>query len=245
LQTELAALPETDLTFAAYEYFNRKRVPALLPDPRKQPKLAHSWRVFIGQASPVEEDISEHLRTAISSLHAEKSAVYGNSWKRRGEVLGIGANIARKVDRLERALTMDVSMDDESLLDTAIDLLVYATKYMTFLADEDEKVALRLFGEYGHSTFSEGVVSFDVLLSRLDFRSSLNSKTSLSDAIREVVKTFAAIEVGFNANVIERADRAQRLADAALRTVGAVMRAIPASTYSAFLARTNAVNIGT
>jgi thymidylate synthase len=62
-----------------------------------------------------------------SALHAEKHAVYGDSWKRRGEFLGILANIARKIDRLGEAGAGDTSAD------TAVDLLIYLVKYRLWL----------------------------------------------------------------------------------------------------------------
>lgn len=64
----------------------------------------------------------------VIALHTEKHAAYGDSWKRRGEMLGIMANIARKVDRLGGAETAD-----ETSADTASDLLVYLAKYRAWL----------------------------------------------------------------------------------------------------------------
>lgn len=66
----------------------------------------------------------------IVALHNEKDAAYGNSWCRRGEMLGIMANIARKIDRLGGAET-----SDESSLDTAMDLFVYLGKYLAWTAN--------------------------------------------------------------------------------------------------------------
>lgn len=66
----------------------------------------------------------------VSDLHASKHAAYGDSWKRRGEQMGIMANIARKVDRL------GVSDDNETAADTAIDLLVYLLKYERWLVEQ-------------------------------------------------------------------------------------------------------------
>lgn len=63
----------------------------------------------------------------VADLHAQKHAAYGDSWKRRGEMLGILANVARKVDRL------GVTDDNETAADTAIDLLVYLVKYRLWL----------------------------------------------------------------------------------------------------------------
>lgn len=64
-------------------------------------------------------------------LHAEKHAAYGDSWKRRGETLGILANIARKIDRL----AADTETSDETQLDTAMDLMIYLAKYRDWLGD--------------------------------------------------------------------------------------------------------------
>ena len=72
------------------------------------------------------------LSAEICALHDVKHAAYGDSWKRRGETLGILANVARKVDRLG-------STDDtETALDTAVDLLVYLVKYEGWLRDQKD-----------------------------------------------------------------------------------------------------------
>lgn len=68
----------------------------------------------------------------IADLHERKDKAYGDSWKRRGEKVAIQANIARKVDRL------GVSDDDETELDTAVDLLVYLIKYRGWLLNHTE-----------------------------------------------------------------------------------------------------------
>jgi hypothetical protein len=57
-------------------------------------------------------------------MHREKDAAYRDAWKKRGEVLSILANIARKVDRLEYVLGGALATRDESLLDTTVDLFV-------------------------------------------------------------------------------------------------------------------------
>lgn len=75
------------------------------------------------------DDCSEFLGD-VFRLHREKHAAYGDSWKRRGEMLGIMANIARKVDRLGGAET-----SDETAADTAIDLMVYLAKYRVWIDD--------------------------------------------------------------------------------------------------------------
>ena len=67
----------------------------------------------------------------VAQLHREKHAAYGDSWKKRGEMLGIMANIARKMDRLGVAGGGDTSAD------TAIDLLVYLIKYRLWIWENE------------------------------------------------------------------------------------------------------------
>lgn len=89
--------------------------PAVKPAPERQP-----------------EDPFAQFAT---NLHKEKHAAYGDSWKRRGETIGILANIARKVDRL------GVDGAGDSTTDTAVDLLIYLIKYRLWLSDHDPDVA--------------------------------------------------------------------------------------------------------
>lgn len=79
---------------------------------------------------PVPVDTSQDFVAYASQLHAEKHSVYGDSWKRRGEMLGILANIARKVDRLA------VAGGGDTAADTAVDLLIYLIKYYLWLRDD-------------------------------------------------------------------------------------------------------------
>jgi hypothetical protein len=71
----------------------------------------------------------------LGRLHAHKNAGYGNAWRKRGELLSIFTNLARKYDRLVVALDESVDAADERNLDTAGDLCVYAAKYLTWLAE--------------------------------------------------------------------------------------------------------------
>lgn len=83
--------------------------------------------------SPLAEaDTVEGLIEEITTLHDTKHAAYGDSWKRRGESLGILANIARKADRLGK------TDEHETALDTAVDLLVYLAKYEAWLRDIED-----------------------------------------------------------------------------------------------------------
>lgn len=74
--------------------------------------------------------------TLLSRLHAHKNRGYGDAWRKRGELLSIFTNLARKYDRLVVSLDEGRPSSDERILDTAADLCVYASKYLTWLADE-------------------------------------------------------------------------------------------------------------
>lgn len=78
---------------------------------------------------PPAED-RERFTQFVVNLHAEKDAAYGTSWKKRGEMLGIMANCARKVDRL------GVEGGGDTAADTAIDLMVYLVKYLIWLEEQ-------------------------------------------------------------------------------------------------------------
>lgn len=72
----------------------------------------------------------EDFVESVCALHKVKHKSYGDSWKKRGETLGILANIARKVDRL------GATDQYETALDTATDMLVYIAKYESWIADQ-------------------------------------------------------------------------------------------------------------
>lgn len=68
-------------------------------------------------------------------LHRHKDLSYGDAWRKRGEILSIFCNIARKQDRLEVAEAESAPSAAEPLADTVADLCVYAGKYLTWLAE--------------------------------------------------------------------------------------------------------------
>jgi hypothetical protein len=89
----------------------------------------------------------DEFKDAIRQLHRVKDAAYRDAWKKRGEVMSIMANLARKVDRLEYVTSGAPTTADESVMDTAVDLLVYSLKYQAYLADQDAAVAATLYGD--------------------------------------------------------------------------------------------------
>jgi thymidylate synthase len=109
----LAPLNGTPLAAAAW-----MSPPRVAPEPEPEP-----------QPEP-EPPKADPFTEFVVKLHAEKHAAYGDSWKRRGEQIGILANIARKVDRLGVAGGGDTSAD------TVIDLLVYLIKYRLWLREQ-------------------------------------------------------------------------------------------------------------
>lgn len=136
----------------------------------------------------------EDLRDDIIRLHRQKDSDYGDSWKKRGELVGIAGNLARKIDRMNR-IVQTGSANGETLLDTAIDLLVYAIKYETYLADQSSEVAMELFGRIG-SRFSDGTSGFEELIKSLPavaFHGTIQDQmlkvSSLFDQMDEFLQT--------------------------------------------------------
>lgn len=71
----------------------------------------------------------------LGQVHARKDAAYRDAWRKRGELLGIFPNIARKYDRLTVAMAEEEPATVEPLGGTVGDLCVYAAKYLTWLAE--------------------------------------------------------------------------------------------------------------
>lgn len=155
---ELALLPPTDLSAAAYEYFGRKHPEVLEAVPHENVAL------FLASYGTSHEFRSpaEFLRV-VKELHALKNSAYGDSWKKRGEVTSILANVARKVDRLEQHKLSSKEYVDESVLDTAIDLFVYLLKYRLYLFDlAPDAAPLSLRG--APTPYSDSPANFNLLV---------------------------------------------------------------------------------
>lgn len=76
------------------------------------------------------------LLRLLERLHQYKDAAYGDAWRKRGEVIAIFANMARKYDRLLVAFDEDRPAATEALGDTVGDLCVYTAKYLTWIAEQ-------------------------------------------------------------------------------------------------------------
>jgi len=135
LKDELAALPISDLAAAAYEYFGRKH-PEVLVDIPQRP-IADFMAAYLANDSTVVRTVDVvPVIAAIKALHSEKNGIYGQSWKKRGELTSVLSNLARKVDRIEHYHAAGGNLADESIFDTAVDLYVYLTKYRLLLIEQ-------------------------------------------------------------------------------------------------------------
>lgn len=155
--------------------------------------------------APPQSSMSIHaLLPSIVSLHRAKDAMYGNSWKQRGEQMAVLANLARKLDRLLR-YTPGAAPGVEPWFDTAVDLFVYAVKYKTFLLDAA--------GTARSGTWSDGTEGFERLLSESD----------LAANPVPVVPSIAAASAAFRA--IEDSVEAGEPTSARLELVDGLIRA--------------------
>jgi len=118
---------QLDISFPNVMYFS--------PDPMcplvNNYSLINSFQL---KDSIIGESITnDDILTTMIALHEKKSFIYGDAWKKRGELISILPNIARKIDRLEKVCEVDQISDGESLLDTFVDLCIYCAKYLVFL----------------------------------------------------------------------------------------------------------------
>ena len=135
------------------------------------------------------------LITAIVMLHREKDAGYGPAWKKRGEVISILANVARKIDRLEHVTKQGIETSDETLFDTVIDLFVYCIKFQTFLADTDSNVASRLFEcNNCEPPYSDGTAAFENVLSGYNLETGKIKDESIIELTNNILGSFSALE---------------------------------------------------
>lgn len=240
IDERLAALPESDLTVAAYEFFHRKQPLSAKKIPH--PAISRYWAHYHGQRSLETPADGEKLRRIIIQLHRQKTASYGISWKRRGEQVSILANIARKVDRLEHVIDGAPQTPDETLFDTAVDLLVYCLKYQTYLADLDTRIAENLFEpvrSHLKSPYSDGCDGFDYIAKQIDLAIINSRRTATGEAITQVLTRFTELEKCFldpsgPLPTTTRLDRVRQLTSASIQLLGALKWELP-DLYKQFL----------
>lgn len=161
------------------------------------------------------------LRESVITLHRLKDAAYGNSWKKRGELISIAANLARKIDRIDQVVG-GATAGRETLLDTAVDLLVYAVKYETFLADQSTDAAEKLFTN-GGERFSDGPDGFEELIQTRDVVGEVRTvDAEAAEASTTFDELDAFLQMHPEGEWMEKLALAERLSAAALRLVLAV-----------------------
>lgn len=185
------------------------------------------WREGFTAASEAAEDgedtLPADLSTYLTALHREKTAGYGNSWKKRGEAFGVLPNIDRKIDRLV-VIDANPVASAESVLDTAVDLFIYAVKYKTLLLDQSGS-SLR------GGTWSDGVDGLEQLLPEI-----VATNVPTAPTVGEIADLMDRIEAAVlaNAELPQRIAFAEELIAASWALLLATARTDEGATYREF-----------
>jgi thymidylate synthase len=213
-------------------YWQHRRNPAKPPmfEQVVDPGLRTAAREYVCRAAddqpaeqnepvPSADEIDGYLR----ALHRLKTETYGDSWKRRGEQMSIMANVARKIDRLER-LGQHLLDRADVALNTVVDLLVYSVKYESYLHDVQDTPG-------APGTWSDGVEGFEHLL-----LATRASETLLIDpAVHQVMTAFVALESSVQSGPDEhRLALVQTLSRSARALLMAIAGQRPRAAYEAF-----------
>ena len=193
-------MPESDFRVAAAEYFLRDD--ETFPLDRMSAREQEFFSYFVADH---EKDMAaiRPLLALLSVLHDKKTRVYQDAWKKRGETLGIIANIARKYDRLDVAATGGAfhKLADEGQMDTLADLATYAAKYLTFLADTDPVGTIAFMARYRPTEpidRYQGNYGFDdvgeVLALRYDQDRTLKAIQTQAECFLRVQEAYAIVE---------------------------------------------------
>lgn len=90
-------------------------------------------------------ELLKKLEDKCLGLMREKDADYGGSWQTDG-VLSVHMNLKRKFDRLHNIFKngFNTNVDNETVLDTLMDLRNYTSLYIMFLATKDKGILKEL-----------------------------------------------------------------------------------------------------
>jgi hypothetical protein len=132
--------------------------------------------------------------TELTALHEFKDSKYQDAWRKRGELIGIFANVARKYDRLEIAQSEFNPDQAEPRADTAADLCVYSIKYITWLIEHDPVAADAIVaadtehwsGVHGHAAVANALTQLAL--------EQPQPPASLSEAFAMVAGPFHSLE---------------------------------------------------
>lgn len=96
------------------------------------------------------------IEEACKDLMRKKDKDYGGSWQQDG-LLSVHMNLKRKFDRLHKLFLegFNPSVEDETVLDTLIDLRNYTTLYIMFMVKKDTDYFDALLGLLRQPTDSE------------------------------------------------------------------------------------------
>jgi hypothetical protein len=150
----------------------------------------------------------EELFELLDELHRQKDAAYGDAWRKRGEVIAIFANIARKYDRLLVAFTEERPAGSERLGDTIADLCVYSGKYVTWLAESQPEAFQDAWPGLAAAEASalRGPDALKAVLSSIATAApSSQEPVSVADAWSQTQAAFTALESGLMAQASPQA----------------------------------------
>jgi thymidylate synthase len=220
LSQEMASLPCCDLTAAAYEFYMRE-YPSLL-ESVQHVHLREFLEQYYGRSSETKRSLDlPRIAATIKSLHARKNAAYGTAWKKRGEVMGILGNVARKVDRIEQYMSTGAEMGDESISDTAADLFVYLLKYQLFLMEQaPANVILVQFVGREKATLSDDRWALEILVD--DYQGGHTAPRSARIVATDIVVNFERLFSMVSekkSSIEQRLDAARRASDLAFELV--------------------------
>lgn len=144
----------------------------------------------------------------LGQVHARKDAAYRDAWRKRGELLGIFPNIARKYDRLTVAMAEEEPATVEPLGGTVGDLCVYAAKYLTWLAEiHPDPVEATAHGPDPETLRADhGAQAVDAVFTQLAEAEAALSEPSpkdVADAWGRIEDAFGPLEAG----LMEQAQR--------------------------------------
>lgn len=168
------------------------------------------------------------LKDAIKVLHARKDRAYGGAWKRRGERISVLPNIARKIDRIEAFAEKGIPLQGETIVDTAVDLYVYAAKYRLFLV-EQPGADISFIAPDAPTPFSDREENFNSLVDLAKFQCEV--PLHFAEHANSMAASFDRLwrAADANASIVDRQQLAKEFSVGAERLVGIVARDYPTS----------------
>jgi len=197
---------------------------------------------------PESEPVSlAKIVATLTDLHAAKDPIYLDAWRRRGELIGIFANIARKFDRLENAADATDPDKVESRADTAADLAIYAAKYLSWLIEHDSSLAADFDADANEWTAAHGHHAVEAILAdleRAEQKRALQPPATLNAAFVAVREPFRLLDehlvAGTRLEPTRKAELVWRLTDSATRYLWRIAHDQPA-VWSRFAAEVAAL----